>query len=73
MVDMSAHIDAGVLFFRVSCGPQHIVFSDPRLRVDTGFMQTVELRLSLEVKRSFFNVVGRYMQIRSRKLSVASV
>ena len=34
--------------FRVSCGPQHIVFSDPRLRVDNGFQQTVELVLSVE-------------------------
>jgi len=49
MVDVSAHIDGGVLLFRVSCGPQHIVFSDPRLRVDTGYMQTIELRLSIEV------------------------
>jgi len=50
MVDVSAHISAGVLLFRVSCGPQHIVFSDPRLRVDNGYVQTVELKLAIQVR-----------------------
>ncbi len=48
-VDLSAQVSDGVLVFRVSCGPQHIVFSDPRLRVDNGFTQTIELILSVQV------------------------
>lgn len=34
--------------FRVSCGPQHILFSDPRKKVDTGFLQTINLVLGVE-------------------------
>ncbi len=43
--EVSAHISSGVLHLRVSCGAQNMAFVDPRLRVDDGNLQTIELEL----------------------------
>jgi hypothetical protein len=45
---IAAYLQDGILKFKVSCGLQIILFSDPRDRVDTGFMQSVRITLELE-------------------------
>ena len=45
---IAAYLQNGILKFKVSCGLQIILFSDPRDRVDSGFQQSVRIRLELE-------------------------
>eukprot|EP00095_Tigriopus_kingsejongensis_P004554 maker-scaffold1671_size31647-snap-gene-0.7 protein:Tk04554 transcript:maker-scaffold1671_size31647-snap-gene-0.7-mRNA-1 annotation:"protein eyes shut" len=42
-----AYLDTGILHLRVNCGPQHILFAEPSLRVDSGFVQNLEVTVSL--------------------------
>ena len=45
---VASYLQDGVLKFKVSCGLQIILFSDPRDRVDTGFQQSVRIKLTLD-------------------------
>ena len=45
---VASYLQDGVLKFKVSCGLQIILFSDPRDRVDTGFQQSVRIQLTLD-------------------------
>ena len=45
---IAAYLQNGILKFKVSCGLQIILFSDPRERVDTGYQQSVRVKLDLE-------------------------
>ena len=36
---IAGYVEGGTLKFKVSCGTQVILFTDPRNRVDTGFHQ----------------------------------
>ena len=47
---IAAYIQNGVLKFKVSCGLQIILFSDPRDRVDTGFQQSIRIKLDLDIQ-----------------------
>ena len=51
-VDISAEISDGSLRFMVSCGPQHISFSDPRHKVNNGYQHSVEIILKIGEHRS---------------------
>lgn len=46
-VKVVAYIQEGILHLRVNCGPQHILFSEPSQRVDTGYVQNLDLTLSI--------------------------
>ncbi|XP_059087709.1 protein eyes shut-like [Tigriopus californicus] len=46
-VKVVAYIHEGILHLRVNCGPQHILFSEPTQRVDTGYVQNLDLTLSI--------------------------
>ena len=40
---IASYIEDGILHFKVSCGHQLITFSDPKHRVDTGEVHTLEM------------------------------
>ena len=46
---MTSYIEDGILHFKVSCGHQLITFSDPKHRVDTGEVHTLEMIVSLNL------------------------
>ena len=45
---IASYIQDGVLKFKVSCGTQVILFTDPRNRVDTGFHQNIKITLTVD-------------------------
>lgn len=45
---IASYLQNGILKFKVSCGLQTILFSDPRDRVDTGYQQSVRIKLALD-------------------------
>ena len=40
---VTSYIEFGILHFKVSCGHQLITFSDPKHRVDNGYVHTLEM------------------------------
>ena len=45
---IASYLQEGVLKFKVSCGTQVILFTDPRNRVDTGFHQSIKITLTVD-------------------------
>ena len=45
---IACYIQGGVLKFKVSCGTQVILFTDPRNRVDNGFHQNIKITLTVD-------------------------
>ena len=46
---LASYVEEGILHFKVSCGHQLITFSDPKHRVDTGEVHTLEMIISLSM------------------------
>ncbi|XP_040572701.1 protein eyes shut [Lepeophtheirus salmonis] len=44
---VSGYIKDGILTFKISCGHQIILFSDPRHRVDTGYLQRLSINITI--------------------------